>query len=176
MAQSESFFDDPRVRENADVRVQPLTSVRSSHESGNRTHALLHPRAVSTNVTLASKQESDSEQDTPSLFSTGTISIYYRLIRVHDGDRMIVSGIAEGLVLGATGAAVASLSVLAARSPRLKARMLEDQRAVRRWAKLPPPNPLAVRRGLTGAFLVGLLVGIVITALGVWICIYALVH
>jgi excisionase family DNA binding protein len=41
MAQSELVFDAPRVRENADVRFQPLTSVRSSHENGNRAHALL---------------------------------------------------------------------------------------------------------------------------------------
>ena len=41
MAQSELVFDEPPVRENADVRLQPVTSVRASHESPIRTRALL---------------------------------------------------------------------------------------------------------------------------------------
>ena len=41
MAQSELVFDEPRVRENAEVRFQPLTSVRPSHEDGIRVRALL---------------------------------------------------------------------------------------------------------------------------------------
>ena len=41
MSQSELVFDEPRVRENAEVRFQPRTSARASHESGNRARALL---------------------------------------------------------------------------------------------------------------------------------------
>lgn len=41
MAQSELLFDDPPARENADVRVQPVASVRASHEGPNRTRTLL---------------------------------------------------------------------------------------------------------------------------------------
>ena len=41
MAQSEMFFDEPPVRGNADVRLQPVTSVRASHERPTRTRALL---------------------------------------------------------------------------------------------------------------------------------------
>jgi len=41
MAQSELLFDDPPVRENADVRLQPVASVRPSHEPPIRTRALL---------------------------------------------------------------------------------------------------------------------------------------
>jgi excisionase family DNA binding protein len=41
MSQSELVFDEPRVRENAEIRFQPLTSVRPSHENGNRARALL---------------------------------------------------------------------------------------------------------------------------------------
>ncbi len=41
MAQSELFFDEPRVRENADVRLRSVTSVRASHERPIRTRALL---------------------------------------------------------------------------------------------------------------------------------------
>src|SRR3984957_8959178 len=41
MAQSELVFDEPRVRENAEVRFQPRTSIRPSHEDGIRARALL---------------------------------------------------------------------------------------------------------------------------------------
>jgi excisionase family DNA binding protein len=41
MAQSELVFDEPRVRENAEVRFQPVTSVRLSHEDGTRARAVL---------------------------------------------------------------------------------------------------------------------------------------
>jgi excisionase family DNA binding protein len=41
MAQSELVFDEPRVRENAEIRFQPLTSVPPSHDNGNRARALL---------------------------------------------------------------------------------------------------------------------------------------
>jgi len=41
MAQSEMFFDEPPVRENANVRVRSVTSVRASHEGARRARALL---------------------------------------------------------------------------------------------------------------------------------------
>jgi len=41
MAQSELFFDEPPVRENADVLLQPVTSVHASQERPIRTRALL---------------------------------------------------------------------------------------------------------------------------------------
>jgi excisionase family DNA binding protein len=41
MAQSELLFDEPPVQETADVRLQPLTSFRVSHERRIRTSALL---------------------------------------------------------------------------------------------------------------------------------------
>jgi excisionase family DNA binding protein len=41
MAQSELFFDEPPVRENADVRLRSATSVRASHEGPVRARALL---------------------------------------------------------------------------------------------------------------------------------------
>jgi excisionase family DNA binding protein len=41
MAQSELFFDEHPVRENADVRLRPVTSVRPSHGRGVRTLSLL---------------------------------------------------------------------------------------------------------------------------------------
>ncbi|HXC75685.1 MAG TPA: helix-turn-helix domain-containing protein [Candidatus Acidoferrum sp.] len=41
MAQSELFFDERPARQNADVRLQPVRSVRSSQERGIRALALL---------------------------------------------------------------------------------------------------------------------------------------
>jgi excisionase family DNA binding protein len=41
MAQSELFFDEPPVRENADVRLQPVTTARALGERPIRARALL---------------------------------------------------------------------------------------------------------------------------------------
>jgi len=41
MAQSELFFDEPAVRENADVRPQSVASVRASHERPIRARVVL---------------------------------------------------------------------------------------------------------------------------------------
>jgi excisionase family DNA binding protein len=41
MAQSELFFDEPPVREKADVRLQSVKPVRASHEGPIRTRTLL---------------------------------------------------------------------------------------------------------------------------------------
>ena len=41
MAQSELFFDEPAVRENADVRLQSVASARAAHERPIRARAVL---------------------------------------------------------------------------------------------------------------------------------------
>jgi excisionase family DNA binding protein len=41
MAQSELFFDEPPVRDNADARLPSVTSVRASHLRPMRARALL---------------------------------------------------------------------------------------------------------------------------------------